>query len=154
MAQAVSQAAALPAERTRYRWVVLTLIFLIYTIASADRANIGIAIPFMQKEFGLTNTQVGAIVSLFGLAYGIFQIPSAFLVQRFGVRAVMPTFMILTSVFTATMGLAWSGLVLQVNRFALGVAEAPLANALITTVNNWFAPHEKGQAAGIFHIIS
>jgi MFS family permease len=41
-------------------------------------------------------------------------------------------------------------LLLQINRFLLGIAEAPLANSLMTTVNNWFAPQEKGQAAGIF----
>jgi len=150
MSQAVAQAGSAVERRTHYRWVVLVLIFLIYTIASADRANIGIAIPFIKAEFGLSNTEVGAIVSLFSLTYGIFQIPSAFLVQRLGVRTVMPLFMILTSILTATLGTATSALALQINRLALGVAEAPLANSLITTINNWFAPQEKGQAAGIF----
>lgn len=50
------------ARRTRYRWFVLALIFAIYTVASADRANIGIAIPYMQKDFGLSNTQIGTII--------------------------------------------------------------------------------------------
>jgi len=150
MSQADTQA-GMPAERrTHFRWVVLALIFLIYTIVSADRANIGIVIPFMKTEFGLTNTEVGAIVSAFSLTYGIFQIPSAYLVQRWGVRIVMAIFIFLTSICTATLGAATSASMLQLNRLALGVAEAPIANCLITTVNNWFAPHEKGQAAGIF----
>jgi len=150
MAQATGNPAMVQGGRTHFRWFVLAFIFVIYTIASADRANIGIALPFMQKEFGLTNTEVGSIVSLFGLAYGIFQIPAAFLVRQFGVSAVMPPFMILTSVFTATLGMVGSAFLLQLNRLALGLAEAPLANSLMTTVNNWFPPREKGQAAGIF----
>jgi sugar phosphate permease len=137
-------------QQTRCRWYVLALIFVIYTVASADRANIGIALPYMQREFGLSNTQVGAVISLFGLAYGIFQIPAAFLNKIWGVRAVLPLFMVLTSAATAAMGLVGSALALQVTRFVLGVAEAPLANSLMTTVNNWFPNREKGQAAGIF----
>jgi sugar phosphate permease len=129
---------------------VLTLIFVIYSVASADRANIGIALPYMQREFGLSNTQVGAVISLFGLAYGIFQIPAAFLNKIWGVRAVLPLFMVLTSAATATIGLVGSAIALQATRFILGVAEAPLANSLMTTINNWFPAREKGQAAGIF----
>jgi sugar phosphate permease len=150
MAQVYGNPAGVQARRTHYRWIVLGLIFLIYTIASADRANIGIALPYMQKEFGFSNTEIGSIVSLFAITYGIFQIPAAFLVRQFGVRAVMPPFMILTSIFTATLGVAGSALLLQLNRLALGIAEAPLANSLMTTVNNWFPAKEKGQAAGIF----
>ena len=131
---------------------VLALTFLVLTVASADRANIGIALPYMQKEFGLSNTQVGAVISLFGLAYGIFQIPAAFLTKMWGVRAVLPTFMLLTSAATVTMGLVGSALALQVTRFALGVAEAPVGNSLITTVNNWFPNREKGQSGWDLHL--
>lgn len=150
MSQVASHVGAIGVRRTRYRWFVLALIFVIYTVASADRANIGIVLPYLQRELGLTNTQVGSIISLFGLAYGIFQVPAAFLNKQFGVRAVLPVFMVLTSVATATLGMVGSALALQVNRFVLGVAEAPLANSLMTTVNNWFPAREKGQAAGIF----
>jgi len=41
-------------------WAVLTLIFVIYTIANANRANIGVAMPFIRKEFPINNTEVGA----------------------------------------------------------------------------------------------
>ena len=45
MAQSLAYTAEMQAPRTRFRWVVLGLIFAIYTVASADRANIGIALP-------------------------------------------------------------------------------------------------------------
>ena len=38
-------------KMTNYRWIILGLIFVIYTIATADRANIGIAMPYIRKEF-------------------------------------------------------------------------------------------------------
>ena len=35
-------------KRTNYRWVVMGLIFCIWAIACADRANFGIALPYMK----------------------------------------------------------------------------------------------------------
>jgi len=49
------------ATKTNFRWVVAILIFIIYTIAAADRANIGVVLPFLKKEFHLTNTEAGGI---------------------------------------------------------------------------------------------
>ena len=40
-------------KKTNYRWVVMGLIFVIWAIACADRANLGIALPYMKKEYGI-----------------------------------------------------------------------------------------------------
>ncbi|MFP3693238.1 MFS transporter, partial [Burkholderia sp. SIMBA_048] len=91
-------ALAASARPTRYRWVVATLFFLIYTIAAADRANLGIALPFLRKEFSMTNAEAGALVSVFLIAYALAQLPSALIISRFGVRRALPISMILTSI--------------------------------------------------------
>ena len=136
--------------KSNYRWVVMTLIFFVYTMAAADRANIGIVLPFVKSEFNMTNTEAGAIVSLFFIGYSVAQIPAGFVVKRFGVRMIFPLFMILTSVFTGLLGTATSALQMKFNRLALGLAEAPLPVALLSTMNHWFPPKEKGTAVGIF----
>src|SRR3954453_6879002 len=94
--QAFAQPEALAQSRTNYRWVVMVLIFLVYTMAAAYRANIGIVLPFIKNEFNMSNTEAGAVVSLFFIGYSLAQIPAGFLVKRVGVRLVFPTFMILS----------------------------------------------------------
>ncbi|NEU94716.1 MFS transporter [Bradyrhizobium sp. UFLA 03-164] len=136
--------------KSNYRWVVMTLIFFVYTMAAADRANIGIVLPFVKSEFNMTNTEAGAIVSLFFIGYSVAQIPAGFVVKRFGVRMIFPLFMILTSAFTGLLGTATSALHMKLNRLALGLAEAPLPVAMLATMNHWFPPKEKGTAVGIF----
>jgi sugar phosphate permease len=126
------------------------LIFVVYTLAAADRANIGIVLPFVKAEFNMTNTEAGALISLFFIGYSLAQIPSGFLVKRFGVRAVFPLFMVLTSAFTALLGTASSALHMKLNRLALGLAEAPLPVSMLSTINRWFPSVEKGTAVGIF----
>lgn len=133
-----------------FRWVVVGMIFLVYTIAAADRANIGVALPFIRKEFEMSNTEAGALISLFLLAYALAQLPSGFASSRFGVRKILPAAMIATSVFTGLIGTIHSIITLKLYRVGLGIAEGPLPIGMTTTINNWFPAKEKGTATGIF----
>lgn len=144
------QTAEPAAKPSKYRWVVAGLFFIIYTIACADRANLGVALPFLRKEFTMTNAEAGGLVSLFLLAYALGQLPSAWLLSKFGVRKVFPLAMIVTSIVTGLTGLVSGLLPLKVCRFVLGLAEAPLPLGVTTTINNWFPSKEKGTASGIF----
>jgi ACS family glucarate transporter-like MFS transporter len=137
-------------KRTKYRWIVMGLLFILYTVANADRANIGFALPYLRKEFAMSNTEAGGIISLFFFAYAAFQIPSGFLVKKFGARKMFTLGMAFTSLFTGLIGLAGSVFSLKVFRLGVGMAEAPVAIASSATINNWFPPKEKGTATGIF----
>lgn len=137
-------------KKTSFRWIVLGLIFVIYTIATADRANIGIAMPYLRKEFVMSNTEAGGIMSLFFLGYVIAMIPGGFLVRKLGVSKIFSIFMVLTSLFTGFIGMAGSIMQLKIFRLGVGLSEGPLAVGMPTTINNWFPPREKGFAMGIF----
>jgi MFS transporter, ACS family, glucarate transporter len=153
MSQATGLVATTPeaaGKRTNYRWVVMVMIFLIYTVAMADRANLGVALPFIKKEFRMTNTDAGTLVSLLFFFYAISQIPAGFLYKRLSVRKVFPLSMILTSLFTGLMGTTGSFLMLKTFRAGLGLAEGPTGIGCTATINRWFPPKEKGTATGIW----
>lgn len=138
------------AKKTKFRWVVLGVLFIIYTIANADRANIGFALPYIQKEFDLSNTMAGLLVSLFFAGYAAMQIPSGFFLRKVGVTRGFALGMLLTSIATAFMGFMQHWLPLKVLRTLVGVFEAPVAIGATSTINAWFPSREKGTAAGIF----
>jgi MFS transporter, ACS family, glucarate transporter len=150
MAMSAVSSATRTAATTHFRWWVAGLIFVIYTVAAADRANIGFALPFIRKEFAMSNTEAGTLLSLFLWGYALAQLPSGFAVEALGVRKLFSWAMLFTSGFTALTGLSSSPLMLQLSRFALGLAEAPLPIGIATTINNYFSPKEKGTASGIF----
>ncbi len=145
-----NQTATTTEKMTKFRWVVLGFIFIIYTIATADRSNIGIAMPYIRKEFAMSNTEAGGIMSLFFAGYVLAMIPGGFLVRKLGVSAIFSIFMIATSFFTGAVGLAGSILQLKAFRLGVGLSEGPLAVGMPTTINNWFPASEKGFATGIF----
>lgn len=137
-------------KKTHYRWWVMAFIFIIYTIANADRANIGFAMPYIQKEFELSNTSAGFLISIFFFGYSINQIPSGMLISKLGVRKVYAGGMLLTSIFTFFMGIIDSIWAIKICRLLVGVSEAPVAVGSSVTINNWFPAKEKGTAAGIY----
>lgn len=141
---------AVAAKVTNFRWVIAVILFVVYTVAAADRANLGMALPFMRKEFAMSNTEAGGLASLFLLAYAIAQIPSGYIFSKLGVRSIFSVAMVATSAATGLIGTASSIFLLKAYRFLLGLAEGPLPLGITSTINHWFPPKEKGTATGIF----
>lgn len=134
---------------TKYRWVILVLAVLMTIICNADRANFGSALPFIRQEMTMSNTEAGALMSLFFFGYAAMQLPGGFINSKFGTRKVLSVSVMITSLVVA--GLAWAHNVtqLQALRLAIGIAEGPMTVGLIATINNWFPAQEKGTATGI-----
>ena len=126
-------------KRTRVRWLIITVLFLITTINYADRATFSIAGQSASKELGLDPVAMGYILSAFAWAYVLGQIPGGALLDRFGSKKIYTIALIVWSGFTALQGFAgfFTGLtaamVLFAMRFAVGLGESPSfpANARI-----------------------
>jgi sugar phosphate permease len=136
--------------KSQFRWVVASMIFLVYMIAGADRANIGVVVPYIKESFKLSNTDIGAMTSLFYIGYAFIQVPAGIYFGKYGVRKVYSLSIVLTSLATLAMGFANSIFHLKLARIILGFAEGPLNIGIIATINRWFPPQEKGIATGIF----
>ncbi len=133
-----------------FRWVVAALFFLAYMVAGADRANIGVVVPFIKQEYHLSNTDIGALASLFYLTYAIVQIPAGYLFGKYGIRKLLTGSLVLTSLATLLIGFTSSVLQLKLARALLGAAEGPINIGIVSIINRWFPPSEKGLATGIF----
>jgi sugar phosphate permease len=119
-------------------------------IAGADRANIGMVVPFIKDEFQLSNTDIGAMSSLFYIGYAAIQVPIGLVYSKYGVRIIFVIAMILTSISTFVMGFVNSGFQLKAARVALGIAEGPINIGIVSTINRWYPQKEKGFATGVF----
>ncbi|MCI1822447.1 MAG: MFS transporter [Megasphaera sp.] len=143
-------AKSLNMKKTKVRWLVLALIFLIYMVAGADRSNIGMVVPYLKESFNLTNTDIGAMASFFYITYAVVQIPSGHLYGKYGVKKLFSLAVVLTSAATLIMGLANSGTHLKAARALLGFSEGPINIGCLSTINKWFPQQEKGIATGVF----
>ncbi len=128
----------------------MTIIFITYAINYADRTNIGVVLPFVTKDFHLTNFEAGALASMFFLGYAVSQIPAGFWYSKYGTRGLVSLSILGFSAFTYLIGSAGSALGIRWARFGLGVAEGPTPVGCTSAINNWFPPKEKATATGFY----
>src|SRR4051794_24270924 len=98
----------LPAEPTRVRYGVLGYLCALSFILYIDRNCIGKAAPDMQIDLGLSETEMGLVFGAFTLAYGLFEVPTGRLGDRYGSRGVLTRIVLWWSLFTALTGCVWS----------------------------------------------
>jgi len=138
----------------RLRWVLIFWMFLMSAIAYLDRVNVSIAGQAIQKEYGMSNVQLGWIFSAFVIGYALFQAPGGRLADRFGPRRVIAVGVVWWGIFTTLtasvpVGLASSIGLLVATRFLLGIGEAvvyPSSNRLVAA---WIPSVERGVANGL-----
>ena len=144
-------------RRTRVRYGILLLIFLLTTINYADRATFSIAGDAASKDLGLDPIQMGYIMSAFAWAYVIGQIPGGALLDRFGTKLIYTLAIAAWSFFTLIQGFSGfltGGLIfigLFAMRFMVGLAESPSFPGNARLVAAWFPSSERGTASAIFN---
>lgn len=144
-------------RRTRVRYGILLLIFLLTTINYADRATFSIAGDAASKDLGLDPIQMGYIMSAFAWAYVIGQIPGGALLDRFGTKLIYTLAIAAWSFFTLIQGFSGfltGGLIfigLFAMRFMVGLAESPSFPGNARLVAAWFPGSERGTASAIFN---
>ncbi|GAA4873899.1 MFS transporter [Saccharopolyspora cebuensis] len=134
----------------RVRWTMIAMAFGATTINYVDRANLGVALPYMTEELRLSSTAYGILLGAFFWTYSFMQMPSGYLVDRFGPRRMLAFALITWSVITMLIGAATGFLVLLLLRLLLGVGESPAFPSSSAVVARWFPVRERGIAASIF----
>ena len=72
-------------ERFPRRWVLLGFLTIAMFFCYVHRQTLAIAAPFMMKDLGLNQAAVGLLLSAFFWSYSLAQVPSGWLIDRYGV---------------------------------------------------------------------
>jgi ACS family hexuronate transporter-like MFS transporter len=142
---------AAPNGVSRLRWVVIGFAFLATVLNYIDRQTLSVLAPTLKDEFNITDSQYGLIITAFLFAYTISNGLSGAFVDRVGVKvgyAVFVTWWSIAGILHAFARGPWS---LGAFRFLLGMGEAGNWPAAVKVVSEWFPPHERTLAAGIFN---
>lgn len=149
--------AAQHSARSRVRYWIIAVIFILTTVNYASRATLSIAGAPLSDELHISSVQMGYLFSAFAWAYVIGQIPGGWLLDRFGSRRVYLWVIVLWSAFTGAQAFVATNpffpvlAALFLLRFLLGLAEAPSFPANARIVANWFPNSERGTASAIFN---
>ena len=153
--QEVYQQLPLGTTRTgRKRWVVVTCAFVVAAVSYLDRNNISIAATPLQRQFGLSDVQLGTVFSAFVLGYALSQPIAGRVADRIGPSRAIAIAILWWSLFTALLPFVPStvahGMALLITvRFLLGVGESIIFPASNRLIASWIPLQERGLANGI-----
>lgn len=133
-----------------WRWIVIATLCCLTIANYLDRGNLSVAAPVIMKDLGFSNTLMGVVLSAFVWPYAVMNLPSGWLVDRFGARLMLTVAAGLWSTVAALTGLAITAAQFIGLRVMLGISEAPLFPAALKATNVWFPAHEKAVAISTY----
>lgn len=133
----------------RVRWWVCLLLFLTWLLSYMDRSLMPMAVPFIGREFHLSPTAMGAVISAFFLGYGLMQIPGGIVADKFGPRKSVALGVFFWSVFSLLTGATSSLCQLMGVQVLFGLGEGIHPPAAFKAISAWFGSTERARANGV-----
>ncbi len=132
-------------------WLIAGMLFFSTLINYTARLTLSVVVGDILRAFTMTERDYAQIVSLFLGAYAVMYAGSGYVVDRLGVRRGFGLFVSVWSAFQALSGLALGKWSLAATQFGLGLAEPGNFPAGVKAVHEWFPPHQRAAAVGLFN---
>lgn len=136
---------------TRYRWVIVALLFAACTINYVDRQMIGVLKPTLTKELGWSESDYADIVFYFQLAYAAAYLAFGKIADALGARVGYALAVVIWTAGHMAHGLANTVVQFAFARAGLGVGEAGNFPVGVKAVTEWFPQRERALANGLFN---
>jgi MFS family permease len=132
--------------------VTLIVCSLLYMVNYMDRQVLSVVLEPMKLDLGLTDTQAGAIQTIFLMSVALFSFPIAFLMDRWSRRKSLGIMAILWSIFTCITGFGRNFATVIIPRTIVGVGEAAFAAAGTALIGAAYAQQFRSRVMGVFNM--
>ncbi len=133
-------------------YYIFTLLFLLYFFDYVDRMIVTSLFPYIQKEWGLTDTQSGLLVSVVYWSIVAFVFPVSILVDRWSRKKTIAIMALIWSLATALCAFTKSFPQLLMARSGIGIGEAGYAPAGTAMLSGLFPPEKRSRMMGLWNM--
>jgi predicted MFS family arabinose efflux permease len=133
-------------------YYIFFLLFLLYLFDYIDRLVVVSLFPYLQKEWGLTDTQCGLLVSAVYWSIVLFSFPVSILIDRWSRKKSIGLMAVLWSLATAACAFANNFTHLFIARAAIGIGEAGYAPGGTAMISALFPEKKRAMLVGIWNI--
>ncbi len=146
-----------PADRQGYLFsrgysnYVFILLFLLYLFDYADRMVVNSMFTSIQKEWFITDTQCGWLVSVIYLAIGLLTFPVSILVDRWSRTKTIGLMAIVWSIATALCALTGNYVQLFMARVLIGFGEAGYAPGGSALISGMYPLEKRAKMMGLWN---
>ncbi len=140
------------ASATSTRTYALLILALINLVNYLDRYIVTVALPYIQRDFQLDNTQAGMLGSFFMVVFMLASPISGFLGDRMPRRYLVAAGVLLWSLATGASGLAASFTALMVARACVGIGEAGYGAVAPSIISDLYPREQRTRVLSFFYI--
>lgn len=137
-------------EQQKNARFALAVLFGINLMNFFDRQIAGALGEPIRVEFGLNDTQLGLVATVFTLVYAAVGVPLGRLTDSWLRTRLIAIGVTFWSVLTAASGLAWNYTSFLLTRIGVGIGEASCAPAGQSLIGDLYPPERRARAMAIF----
>jgi sugar phosphate permease len=132
-----------------YRWVILGVLWVTYVVVFLSRLSVGPLAPFFKTDLAISNAQVGLVMSTAALGYALTQIPTGWIVDRFGARWPIAIGELLAAAcmlaVSQTLTYSWLLALMLLTGMSCGLLMPATTQAVVA----WFPRRERATVMGV-----
>ncbi|KIW06442.1 uncharacterized protein PV09_02886 [Verruconis gallopava] len=135
-------------------WHVFPMLCIVFGMSLLDRTNISAAyIAGAGKDLNLKQgTHYNTALLVFFIGYGIFELPSNYVIRRIGARWWLGFLIVAWGACVLGMGFISTWQALTVLRAFLGVFEAGLFPGAVFIIGSWYKQYETARRVSLFYM--
>lgn len=138
-------------KQSRYAWVVVGLLWMIWLLNYLDRQVIFSVFPLLQADLKLDAVQLGLISTAFLWVYAAASPFAGYAADRFGRKPIIVFSLLVWSVVTWVTGHVHSLSALLTARAVMGISEACYLPAGLALIAGWHGERTRSTATGIHY---
>jgi len=136
-----------------YRWFVLAVLVISYSIYNLDKSILSILIEPIKKDFGLSDTQLSILTGVATTApFALACIPIGMLGDRVNRKWLLVVLIAGWSAMTGVAGLATGLALLMMSRIGVGSFEAGFTPVSMSILSDSFPRSSRATAMGLFSL--
>jgi predicted MFS family arabinose efflux permease len=134
----------------RQAWLAFAMSFLLMTFDFIDRQIVVSMFPALKAEWGLSDKELGALVSVVSITIALFSLPIALVADRWSRVKSIAVMAVVWSLATIACGLSRNYSQLVVARAAIGLGEAGYGAAGGALLTSMFPANRRATVVGGF----
>jgi MFS family permease len=140
----------MPAKTPPYAWVVLFALYMATLAAPLNLFKLPPVMTIIQKEFNLSMSASGDLMSIFSIMGFVLAIPAGYILKKFGIKLTGLVSVASVTIGSALGAVAETSRMLFVGRFIEGVGMGLIMVAAPLGISLWFPAHKRALATGLW----
>ncbi len=136
-------------NRDHFAWLVIAVLFMASVISYMDRVALGVVMPQLRRDIGITNADYGLCVNAFLVLYALFYILGGKIADRLGSRRSFLLLVVFSSIAKMAQATVTGLRSLCAFRAVVGVGEGGFYPTAMRGASEWFSHKDRAKAVGI-----